>query len=112
MLAQSTSAQATEKSVIAGFNTKLAARAAALETNNTGVATWVWDSNTAFTTVLNNPTAYGFVDSVSYGNTGDFWGCCSTNLGSTGWGIACQHCVVKGRIWGNNSFLGWFISEL
>ena len=38
------------------------------------VKTWLWDSNTAFTTVLDNPTAYGFVDAVSYGGTNDFWG--------------------------------------
>lgn len=38
------------------------------------VQTWLWDSNAAFTTVLNDPTAYGFVDNTSYGNTGDFWG--------------------------------------
>ena len=38
------------------------------------VKTWLWDSNAAFTTVLDNPTAYGFVDAVSYGGTNDFWG--------------------------------------
>ncbi|CDO77590.1 Carbohydrate Esterase Family 16 protein [Trametes cinnabarina] len=74
MLAQDASAQALEKQVIAGYNTKLAARAASFQAANTGVKTWLWDSNAAFTTVLNNPTAYGFVDATSYGNTGDFWG--------------------------------------
>ncbi|KAI0684841.1 hypothetical protein BC835DRAFT_590621 [Cytidiella melzeri] len=73
MLAQSASAQATEKTVIAGFNSKLAQRVAAFATS-TGSKTWVWDSNAAFTTVLNSPTTYGFVDNTSYGNTGDFWG--------------------------------------
>ena len=38
------------------------------------VATWLWDSNAAFTLVLDDPTAFGFVDNTSYGNTGDFWG--------------------------------------
>lgn len=38
------------------------------------VTTQVWDSNAAFTTVLDDPQAFGFVDAVSYGNTGDFWG--------------------------------------
>ena len=39
------------------------------------VKTWLWDSNAAFTKVLDNPTAYGFVDNTSYGdNTNDFWG--------------------------------------
>ena len=74
MLAQSTDAQALEKSVIADYNTKLVARANALKANNAGVSTWVWDSNTVFSTILNSPQAYGFVDSTSYGNTGDFWG--------------------------------------
>ncbi|KAJ7837904.1 hypothetical protein B0H13DRAFT_2239814 [Mycena leptocephala] len=74
MLAQSTSAQALEKSVIAGFNTKLAAKIAAFKAANSGVTTWIWDSNAAFTTILNSPTQFGFVDAVSFGNTGDFWG--------------------------------------
>lgn len=38
------------------------------------VITQVWDSNAAFTTVLDDPQAFGFVDAVSYGNAGDFWG--------------------------------------
>jgi len=74
MLAQSTSAQSAEKTVIAGFNTKLVAKIASFKANNTGVSTWLFDSNTAFSTVLNSPTTYGFVDATSYGNTGDFWG--------------------------------------
>ena len=37
MLSQAASAQALEKSVIAGYNSKLAQRAAALQANNTGV---------------------------------------------------------------------------
>ncbi|TFY83227.1 hypothetical protein EWM64_g783 [Hericium alpestre] len=90
MLAQSTSAQALEKSVIAGFNSKLADRASNLTTAHTGVKTWVWDSNTAFGQVLDDPTAYGFVDSTSYGGTGDFWG---NNLHPSS---AAQ------VIWGNN----------
>lgn len=91
MLAQDASAQAAEKAMITDYNTKLAMRASQFAQNNTGVSlfrsswdrkwadcrqvtTWLWDSNAAFTTVLNDPTAYGFVDAVSYGNTGDFWG--------------------------------------
>ncbi|KAJ6468521.1 hypothetical protein C8R47DRAFT_805640 [Mycena vitilis] len=74
MLAQPAASQALEKSVIAGFNTKLAAKISSFEANNTGVTTWLWDSNAAFTTILNAPTQFGFVDAVSYGNTGDFWG--------------------------------------
>ncbi|KAJ7624134.1 hypothetical protein B0H17DRAFT_963972 [Mycena rosella] len=82
MLAQSAAAQALEKSVIADFNTKLAAKIAAFKAANSGartcppalVTTWLWDANAAFTTILNTPTQYGFVDAVSFGNTGDFWG--------------------------------------
>ncbi|KAI0657770.1 hypothetical protein C8Q70DRAFT_1046069 [Cubamyces menziesii] len=74
MLSQAASAQALEKQVIAGYNTKLVARATAFQAANDGVKTWIWDSNTAFTTVLDNPTAYGFVDATSYGGQGDFWG--------------------------------------
>ena len=33
----------------------------------------VWDSNTAFSVVLDDPTKYGFVDATSFGQTGDFW---------------------------------------
>ncbi|KAJ7105192.1 hypothetical protein C8R44DRAFT_834466 [Mycena epipterygia] len=74
MLAESTTSQALEKTVIAGFNTKLAAKITSFKANNTGVTTWLWDANTAFTTILNAPTQFGFVDAVSFGNTGDFWG--------------------------------------
>ena len=74
MLAQSTDSQALEKSVIADYNSKLITRANDFKTNNTGVTTWIWDSNSVFSTILDDPTAYGFVDATSYGNTGDFWG--------------------------------------
>ncbi|KAI0629647.1 hypothetical protein C8Q77DRAFT_1236175 [Trametes polyzona] len=74
MLGQAASAQALLKQVIASYNTKLAQRAAALEAANPGVSTWIWDSNAAFSEVLDNPTKYGFVDATSYGGDGDFWG--------------------------------------
>ncbi|KAL5512574.1 hypothetical protein ACEPAG_3227 [Sanghuangporus baumii] len=74
MLQQSTDAQNLEKTVIAGYNSKLAVRATQFKANNTGVQTWVWDSNTAFTVILDNPTAFGFIDATSYGGTGSFWG--------------------------------------
>ncbi|OBZ69541.1 hypothetical protein A0H81_10141 [Grifola frondosa] len=74
MIAQGASAQAAEKTVIDDFNSKLATRVSSLQSQNSGVQTWLWDSNAAFTTVLNNPTAYGFIDNTSYGGTGDFWG--------------------------------------
>ncbi|KAI0074838.1 hypothetical protein K474DRAFT_1664941 [Panus rudis PR-1116 ss-1] len=74
MLQQSASDQAAEKAVINGFNTKLAAKVASFKANNTGVQTWLWDSNAEFTKILNDPKSYGFVDAVSFGGTGDFWG--------------------------------------
>ncbi|KAJ7772218.1 hypothetical protein B0H16DRAFT_1714430 [Mycena metata] len=72
--AEGTAAQALLKSVIADFNTRLAARVASFKSANAGVTTWLWDSNTVFTTILNAPTQFGFVDAVSFGNPGDFWG--------------------------------------
>ncbi|EIN06932.1 hypothetical protein PUNSTDRAFT_145192 [Punctularia strigosozonata HHB-11173 SS5] len=74
MLAQSTDAQALEKTVIADFNSQLVTYVNQFKANNTGVTTWIYDANTAFTTILDSPTTYGFVDATSYGNTGDFWG--------------------------------------
>ncbi|KAJ7474110.1 hypothetical protein FB451DRAFT_1466641 [Mycena latifolia] len=74
MLAQSAASQALEKTVLADFNAKLAAQITAFKANNSGVTTWLWDANAAFTTILNAPTQFGFVDAVSFGNTGDFWG--------------------------------------
>lgn len=75
MLAQPASAQATEKAVISDYNSKLAVRVAAFKQNNRDVTTWLWDSNAAFTQVLNNPMKYGFKDATTYGTgPGIFWG--------------------------------------
>lgn len=98
MLAQAASAQATEKTVIAGFNSKLVAKMASFKAANTGVSfrikhsmsliklrnkvqTFLWDSNTQFNTILNSPATYGFQDATSYGTTpGLFWGYVSEAL--------------------------------
>ncbi|KAH9485803.1 Acetylesterase [Psilocybe cubensis] len=75
MLAQSTDAQALEKSVIGTFNTKLVAKINSFAANNTGVKTFLWDSNAQFTAMLNSPTTYGFADATSYGSDPTmFWG--------------------------------------
>ena len=74
-MAQGTSATSLEKSVIAGFNSKLAARVSNLTSTHSGVKTWLWDTNARFSQILDNPTAFGFIDNSSYSNTGDFWGC-------------------------------------
>ena len=34
----------------------------------------MWDSNSAFSLILDNPTVFGFTDATSYGGTDDFWG--------------------------------------
>ncbi|KIY48827.1 hypothetical protein FISHEDRAFT_73259 [Fistulina hepatica ATCC 64428] len=60
MLAQPSSPQALEKSMISGFNPKL--------------ATSLWDSKAYFTEIFDDPTAYGFVNVTSYNLDGDFWG--------------------------------------
>ncbi|KAJ7641128.1 hypothetical protein FB45DRAFT_899494 [Roridomyces roridus] len=74
MIAEGTSATSLEAGIITSFNTKLAAKTAAFKASNSGVKTWTWDAWTEFSTILNSPTTYGFVDAVSFGNTGDFWG--------------------------------------
>jgi len=74
MLAEPTSAQALEKTTIADFNSQLTSAIAKFKSANSGVSTWLWDSNTEFSTILNSPQTYGFVDATSFGNTGDFWG--------------------------------------
>ncbi|KZV76539.1 carbohydrate esterase family 16 protein [Peniophora sp. CONT] len=74
ILAYDASVQALLKSCITDFNTKLAQRASALASTHSGVKTWIYDANTAFNKVLDNPTAYGFSDATSYGGETDFWG--------------------------------------
>ncbi|KAJ7663206.1 hypothetical protein DFH06DRAFT_345675 [Mycena polygramma] len=72
--AEGAAAQTLLKSVIADFNTRLAARVASFKAANSGTTTWLWDSNKAFAAILASPTQFGFVDGTSFGNPGDFWG--------------------------------------
>ncbi|KAJ8515181.1 hypothetical protein ONZ45_g7377 [Pleurotus djamor] len=75
MMSQGASAQATEKAVITGYNTKLASKVASFQSGHADVQTWIWDSNTMFTSILNSPRTYGFNDATSVGNgAGIFWG--------------------------------------
>jgi len=74
MLAQPASAQSLEKTVIKDFNSQLTSAITKFKSGNSNVRTWVWDSNTAFSTILDNPSAYGFSSATSYGGTNDFWG--------------------------------------
>ncbi|KAK7472013.1 hypothetical protein VKT23_000120 [Stygiomarasmius scandens] len=71
----SASSLATLKSIIDGFNSRLETKAEQFESNNTGVQTFLWDSNAAFGEILDNPTAFGFRDATTYGSgDGIFWG--------------------------------------
>ncbi|KAG6840152.1 hypothetical protein C0991_008557 [Blastosporella zonata] len=75
MIAQGTSATSAEKVVITNFNIKLQAQVNAFQANNTGVKTWIWDANAQFSTILDSPTTYGFIDAVTIGSDPvDFWG--------------------------------------
>ncbi|KAJ7899211.1 fungal cellulose binding domain-containing protein [Mycena olivaceomarginata] len=62
------------KTVIEGFNSKLAARVKLFKAKNRGAKTWIWDAYTSFNTILDAPQRYGFVDNSSFGEPGDFWG--------------------------------------
>ncbi|KAK2464399.1 hypothetical protein APHAL10511_003547 [Amanita phalloides] len=75
MSAYNTTVRATEKRVIADYNTKLLFKILDLELKHADVNIWFWDSNAAFTDILDNPKAYGFKDATSYGsNPAYFWG--------------------------------------
>ncbi|KAG6866381.1 hypothetical protein C0993_007542, partial [Termitomyces sp. T159_Od127] len=74
MTPQGITATSLEASVIAGFNAKLLQYAADFKANNTGVTNYFYDSNAQFSIILDNPTAYGFVDNSTIGsNSNDFW---------------------------------------
>ncbi|KAM6502927.1 hypothetical protein JOM56_002904 [Amanita muscaria] len=75
MLAKSVSDQEKERSIIAGFNDKLQTRIDRFKGNHADVRVWHWDSHTVFTSILDDPTSYGFQDATSYGdNPSYFWG--------------------------------------
>ncbi|KAF9070838.1 hypothetical protein BDP27DRAFT_1446714 [Rhodocollybia butyracea] len=74
MLAEPASAQAMLKANILDFNSQLVEFAENFKASNAGVTTLIWDSNTAFNTILDDPTAFGFIDAVSFGTgPGFFW---------------------------------------
>ncbi|KAG7091439.1 hypothetical protein E1B28_010475 [Marasmius oreades] len=75
MVAQGTSATTLEGNVIAGFNSKLNAKRTSFQTSHSGVETYLYDSYSGFSKILDNPTAYGFRDNSTYGDGADiFWG--------------------------------------
>ncbi|KAK7464133.1 hypothetical protein VKT23_006296 [Stygiomarasmius scandens] len=63
------------RGVIEDFNSKLEQRLQDLKANHTDVTTFLWDSNSAFNEILDNPTQYGFRDATTFGAGDDlFWG--------------------------------------
>jgi phospholipase/lecithinase/hemolysin len=74
MAGQGSSRLSAETAAIKSFNSALASSAASFKANHAGVSFWVYDSYSAFTTLLNSPTKYGFKDATTYGQSGSFWG--------------------------------------
>ncbi|KAF9262543.1 hypothetical protein L218DRAFT_1038614 [Marasmius fiardii PR-910] len=75
MVPQGTSATTLEGTVINGFNTKLNAKRTSFQSSHSGVKTYLYDSYTGFSKILDNPKAYGFRDNSTYGDGADiFWG--------------------------------------
>jgi phospholipase/lecithinase/hemolysin len=70
MLGQSTTAQQEEAYVESEYNSLLASRLATFMSANSGVTGKVIDTQTAFKTALNNPTAYGATDAKCYNSDG------------------------------------------
>jgi len=62
MLGQPPLFQSVQKADILDFNTQFAAAATNFKNTHTGVTSFFWDSNAAFTSVLNNPAASGFTN--------------------------------------------------
>ncbi|KAJ7346283.1 hypothetical protein DFH08DRAFT_1008357, partial [Mycena albidolilacea] len=62
------------KTVIEGFNSKLAARVKLFQAKNRAATTWIWDAYTSFNTILDPPQRYRFVDDSCFGELGDSWG--------------------------------------
>ncbi|KAJ3757535.1 hypothetical protein EV360DRAFT_95180 [Lentinula raphanica] len=98
MLAQSTEAQEMLKANILDFNSQLVEFIDEFKASNSGVTTFLWDANAAFTTILDDPTAYGFIDAVSYGtDVGYFWISCS-GPANVYWAEGVAD-VLSGSIW-------------
>ncbi|KIK56259.1 carbohydrate esterase family 16 protein [Collybiopsis luxurians FD-317 M1] len=73
LLSQSTTAQAMLKANILDFNSQLVTFANNFKATHSGVKTFIWDANAAFTTILNDPTAFGFQDATSFGDAPNFF---------------------------------------
>jgi phospholipase/lecithinase/hemolysin len=59
--------------VIVTHNAKLANATSSFQSTHTGSKTYLYDSWSSFTKILNNYAAYGFDSNTTYGGTNDFW---------------------------------------
>ncbi|APA08891.1 hypothetical protein SS1G_02708 [Sclerotinia sclerotiorum 1980 UF-70] len=66
MLAYGNSVTSLEANVISAYNTELKARVAAFESANTGLTTYVFDTQAPFNTALDAPTAYGATNATCF----------------------------------------------
>ncbi|KAM6503118.1 hypothetical protein JOM56_000061 [Amanita muscaria] len=64
------------KAVVQGYNTKLQTRIDNFGQNHNDVKIWTWDSHSAITEILDDPTGYGFQDITSWKSSDPayFWG--------------------------------------
>jgi phospholipase/lecithinase/hemolysin len=60
--------------VIVTHNSKLAAKVSSFQSSNSGSKTYLYDSWSAFSKILDNYAAYGFTSNTTYGGATDFWG--------------------------------------
>ncbi|TEY68313.1 hypothetical protein BOTCAL_0120g00100 [Botryotinia calthae] len=66
MLAYGDSVTSSEASVISAYNTELSARVSAFKTANSGITTYVFDTQVPFNTALNAPATYGATNATCF----------------------------------------------
>lgn len=66
MLAYGDSVTSSEASVISAYNTELSARVSAFETANSGITTYVFDTQVPFNTALSAPATYGATNATCF----------------------------------------------
>lgn len=70
MISQGASVQANEASAITTFNNALSQAAANFKAQNAGVTIYIYDTQTPFLKVINNPTAYGAANNTCFDSSG------------------------------------------
>ncbi|KAG8838799.1 hypothetical protein FRB91_007396, partial [Serendipita sp. 411] len=75
MLSQASTARDQEKVAIDDYNTKLATRAAAFASANSGVTAQIYDTGPIINAMLNSPSSYGLQDATSYGTGSQYAWC-------------------------------------